>query len=359
MSQNGKLMPQLDQQSTKVLNLTVLQRIDPYVEEILTTAAHVTFYEFNVELSQWSRKDVEGSLFVVKRKTQPRFQFIVMNRRNTENLVEDLLGDFEYEVQVPYLLYRNAAQEVNGIWFYNPRECEEIASLFNRILSAFAKVPPKPKAFTPKSTEFQELERVPTSAIMEGPLEPTESAPSTSAEVSEEPFEHFFGGALHLNNLSNMTSSAPMKLSAVTHTLPSRSLSSSSPTPPPMPIPSPPLPLPSLPVGSMDGSEAGTSRHNAPVKPYLFVPPPSSTTLMPPPIFSKPTAPPLQPPSHGAPLLQPFPPPAPPLSLAPASSMSHGPVITRDGIRGALLKLVQNEHFIDMVYREMMNAHLS
>lgn len=30
-----------------------------------------------------SRKDVEGSLFVVKRNTQPRFQFIVMNRRNT------------------------------------------------------------------------------------------------------------------------------------------------------------------------------------------------------------------------------------------------------------------------------------
>jgi hypothetical protein len=52
----------------------------------------------------------------------------------TENLVEDLLGEFEYEVQVPYLLYRNAAQEVNGIWFYNPRECEEVAKLFQRLL---------------------------------------------------------------------------------------------------------------------------------------------------------------------------------------------------------------------------------
>lgn len=50
----------------------------------------------------------------------------------TDNLVENLLGDFEYEVQVPYLLYRNAAQEVNGIWFYNARECEEVANLFSR-----------------------------------------------------------------------------------------------------------------------------------------------------------------------------------------------------------------------------------
>ncbi|KAK3014634.1 hypothetical protein RJ639_010299 [Escallonia herrerae] len=54
MSQkNGKLMPNLDHNSTKLLNLTVLQRIDPFVEEILFTAAHVTFYEFNIDLSQW------------------------------------------------------------------------------------------------------------------------------------------------------------------------------------------------------------------------------------------------------------------------------------------------------------------
>ncbi|XLR04976.1 hypothetical protein S83_071174 [Arachis hypogaea] len=80
MSQNGKLIPNLDQHSTKLLNLTVLQRIDPFVEEILITAAHVTFYEFNIDLSQWNRKDVEASFFVVKRNTQLRFQFIVMNR---------------------------------------------------------------------------------------------------------------------------------------------------------------------------------------------------------------------------------------------------------------------------------------
>ena len=51
----GKLMPNLDQTSTKLLNLTVLQRIDPFVEEILFTAAHVTFYEFNIENNQWVR----------------------------------------------------------------------------------------------------------------------------------------------------------------------------------------------------------------------------------------------------------------------------------------------------------------
>ncbi len=51
--QTGKPLPQLDQNSTKELNLTVLQRMDRHVEDILTTAAHVTFYQFSVEDSQW------------------------------------------------------------------------------------------------------------------------------------------------------------------------------------------------------------------------------------------------------------------------------------------------------------------
>lgn len=50
----------------------------------------------------------------------------------TDNLVEDLLGDFEYQLQAPYIMYRNAAQEVIGIWFYNSQECQEVANLFSR-----------------------------------------------------------------------------------------------------------------------------------------------------------------------------------------------------------------------------------
>jgi mRNA-decapping enzyme 1B len=63
MSQTGKLMPNLDQQSTKMLNLTVLQRMDPFIEEILITAAHVTFYAFNIETNQWVRACLFTSFF--------------------------------------------------------------------------------------------------------------------------------------------------------------------------------------------------------------------------------------------------------------------------------------------------------
>ncbi|KAL3828591.1 hypothetical protein ACJIZ3_017393 [Penstemon smallii] len=371
MSQNGKLMPNLDEKSTKLLNLTVLQRIDPFVEEILITAAHVTFYEFNIDNSQWSRKDVEGSLFVVKRNTQPRFQFIVMNRRNTDNLVENLLGDFEYEVQVPYLLYRNASQEVNGIWFYNARECEEVANLFSRILNAYSKVPTKSKVSPTKScSEFEELEAVPTLAVMDGPLEPSLSTNTNATNGPDDPtFVNFFNTAMNVGGAPKAAIAGQPYHSSATVLSTSRTQSSVLPTLPT--AQAPPTLSTSTPIMSLlDTSESNiAAKHSTDlVKPSSFFgPPPSSSPLIMPPISSTmPTAPPLNAPGslqrpYGTPLLQPFPPPTPPPSLTPISvpTPNYGPVISREKVREALQVLVQDNQFIDMVYRAVMNAHQS
>lgn len=367
MAQSGKLMPNLDQNSTKLLNLTVLQRIDPSVEEILITAAHVTFYEFNIELSQWSRKDVEGSLFVVKRNKQPRFQFIVMNRRNTENLVENLLGDFEYEIQLPYLLYRNAAQEVNGIWFYNARECEEVANLFGRILSAYSKVPAKPNISSSKS-EFEELEAVPTMAVMDGPLEPSQSTTSNVHDAPDDPaFVNFFSSALNMGNPSIPTITGELQKPSATAIL-------ARPANMPPMVASPQIAsTASLTSASLlsllDTSESNSNSNHVTnlVKPSSFSSlHPATYPLMVAPVSSSlSTAPPLHPPNpqrpYGAPVLQPFPPPTPPPSLTPtsAATANYGPVLSRDKVREALLLLVQDNQFIDLVYRTLLNAHHS
>ncbi|XP_003577832.1 mRNA-decapping enzyme-like protein [Brachypodium distachyon] len=363
---NGaKLTPNLamDAEGTRLLNLTVLQRLDPAVEDILITAAHVTLYDFNIDLNQWSRKDVEGSLFVVKRNTQPRFQFIVMNRRNTDNLVEDLLSDFEYELQPPYLLYRNAAQEVNGIWFYNQHDCDAVANLFGRILNAYARVPPKAKV-PPTKSEFEELEAVPTSAAIDGPLEPP-PASNLISDTPDESLANYFGGAASIGSVSSApmvgrgyppsdsvgSSHVPMIISsaAPTHQIPLPLEASSAP----------PLPL--------QDNNAHASHSTNLVTPAFFAPPSSSAASLAPLASSMlPTAPPLHPTlssaqhsqyGHGTPLLQPFPPPAPPPSFAPAHN-NEGPVISRDKVKDALLRLVQSDQFIDLVYRELQNAHM-
>ncbi|XP_062197577.1 mRNA-decapping enzyme-like protein [Phragmites australis] len=356
----GKVTPNLamDAEATRLLNLTVLQRLDPAVEDILITAAHVTLYGFNIDLNQWSRKDVEGSLFVVKRNTQPRFQFIVMNRRNTDNLVEDLLSDFEYELQPPYLLYRNASQEVNGIWFYNQHECDAVASLFGRILNAYAKVPPKPKVPSAKS-EFEELEAVPTSAAIDGPLEPPPASTAVVSDVPEESLANYFSGAASMGSVTNAQlagrvhpSTESVASSNVPLILPS--VAPAHPAPPSVGSSAPPLPL--------HDTNAHASRSTNLVTPAFFAPPlSSSASLAPPGSSMMPSAPPLHPsaasaqrPPYGTPLLQPFPPPTPPPSLTPAHN--DRPVISRDRVKDALQRLVQSDEFIDLVYRELQKS---
>ncbi|XVE75923.1 hypothetical protein DITRI_Ditri12bG0130600 [Diplodiscus trichospermus] len=363
MSQTGKLMPNLDQQSTKMLNLTVLQRVDPFIEEILITAAHVAFYEFNIDSNQWSRKDVEGSLFVVKRNTQPRFQFTVMNRRNTDNLVENLLGDFEYEVQVPYLLYRNGAQDVNGIWFYNPRECEDVANLFTRILDAYSKVPAKPKVSSNKS-EFEELEAVPSMSVIEGPLEPPATASPATDVPEDTSFVNFFSAAMNLGtNAPNVTNSVQPYYSLSTTPL-------SSHAPPAISAPAPTPSVSSLPLSappSLDSVSSSNQITNL-IKPTFFAPPTSSSSsLMMPPISSSTcTASALHPPinmqrPYCTRLLQPFPPPTPPASLTPGvpPTLLDRPLISRKKVRDALLMLVQDDQFIDVFYQALQKVHHS
>lgn len=363
MSNPAKLMPNLNHQSTKMLNLTVLQRMDPFIEEILITAAHVTLYDFNIDLNHWNRKDVEGSLFVVKRNTQPRFQFVVMNRRNTENLVENLLGDFEFELQVPYLLYRNASQEVNGIWFFNPQECEDVANLFTRILNAYAKVSPKPNVSSSKS-EFGELEAAQTSAVIEESLEPPFT--TASAYVPEDTaFINFFSAATSLGqNPTNVVNSGQLGPIPVPSRVPIV-------VPAPAPahgIPTHPLSVPSSSQILLDmTTDSVNSNHQVTslLTPSSFFTPSSSLSGQSAPLVSSsmPTAihphPNVQR-SHGAPMLQPFPPPSPPVSFTPIPSPSpnYGS-LSRDQVRDALLVLVQENQFIEMFYQALLKVRQS
>ena len=81
---------------------------------------------------------MEGSLFLVKRSQMPRFRFVILNKKSAENYVEDVEGGFEAELNSPYLLYRNKAKEVIGIWFFEESDCKRVADLITRISSTFA-----------------------------------------------------------------------------------------------------------------------------------------------------------------------------------------------------------------------------
>jgi mRNA-decapping enzyme 1B len=117
-------------------NLAVLKRRDTQIESILGSAGHVVLYQFNEENKAWDRKNVEGSLFVVKRASAPQHQFVVLNRLSSENLVETVDETFQTELTEQFLLYRNSSSEILGVWFYSPPERASIADLLASLTSS-------------------------------------------------------------------------------------------------------------------------------------------------------------------------------------------------------------------------------
>lgn len=125
------------------MNVTALKRVDPYVKDIIDTASHVALYSFNREENKWEKTEIEGALFVYSRNGQPQNSIIIMNRLNTNNLVEPVVQKLDLQLQAPFLLYRNSRFRIYGIWFYDKEECVRIASLLEKLIEEVPRIETK------------------------------------------------------------------------------------------------------------------------------------------------------------------------------------------------------------------------
>ncbi|XP_072915395.1 mRNA-decapping enzyme 1B isoform X3 [Hemitrygon akajei] len=115
------------------ISLAALQRQDPYIFHIVDVASQVALYTFSQRDNEWEKTDVEGTLFVYARSASPRHGFTIMNRLNVENRTEPITKDLEFQLQDPFLLYRNAQFSIYGIWFYEKAECQRITELMKNL----------------------------------------------------------------------------------------------------------------------------------------------------------------------------------------------------------------------------------
>lgn len=127
-------MASLDKEKQLEYNLAVLKRRDAAISGVVDMSGHVVLYRFSEETQAWDRRNVEGSLFVVSRSEEPKYQFVVLNRISSENLIESVTSDFQMELTDQFLLYRNEQQEISGIWFYSANERASIAELLQSIV---------------------------------------------------------------------------------------------------------------------------------------------------------------------------------------------------------------------------------
>ncbi|XP_040008071.1 mRNA-decapping enzyme 1A [Xiphias gladius] len=117
-----------------MMSLAALQRQDPYIHKLLDVTGQVALYNFNSKANEWEKTEIEGTLFVYARSASPHHGFTIMNRLSTENLVEPINKDLEFQLQDPFLLYRNGNLGIYSIWFYDKRDCQRIAQLMVKIV---------------------------------------------------------------------------------------------------------------------------------------------------------------------------------------------------------------------------------
>jgi hypothetical protein len=109
----------------------------------LDTAAHVALYCFNNNEAKWEKTEVEGALFLYSRDSQPSHAFIIMNRLNTNNLVEPVKPSLDFQIKEPFLLYKTGQASIYGIWFYNKNDCHRFSQNLNKVVKTLGKEPPK------------------------------------------------------------------------------------------------------------------------------------------------------------------------------------------------------------------------
>ncbi|XP_028265122.1 mRNA-decapping enzyme 1A isoform X2 [Parambassis ranga] len=117
-----------------MMSLAALQRQDPYINNLLDVTGQVALYNFNSKANEWEKTEIEGTLFVYSRSASPHHGFTIMNRLSTENLVEPINKDLEFQLQDPFLLYRKGNLGIYSIWFYDKRDCQRIAQLMVKIV---------------------------------------------------------------------------------------------------------------------------------------------------------------------------------------------------------------------------------
>ncbi|XP_023936828.2 mRNA-decapping enzyme 1B [Bicyclus anynana] len=121
------------------MNFAALKRADPYAREIIDSATHVALYTF--EENEWEKTNIEGALFVYSRNGEPYHSLVIMNRLNTNNLIEPVSKGIELQLKEPFLLYRNAKCRIYGIWFYDKDECVRVATKLNSLVKDSMKAP--------------------------------------------------------------------------------------------------------------------------------------------------------------------------------------------------------------------------
>jgi len=118
--------------------LESLQSQDPSIEQIVAYSKFVVAYLLQQEGQNpgWRKANIEGPVYVVRRKAQPAYQLIVKNQFSATDLQDNLHPAWELDCQKNYVFYKveDTSKRIRGLWFHDDSARQKLEAELEKIL---------------------------------------------------------------------------------------------------------------------------------------------------------------------------------------------------------------------------------
>merc|ERR1719188_108166 len=142
--------------------LESLQQQDAEIDHIVVYSKFVVAYLLQQDGPNpgWRKANIEGPVYLVRRRVNPRYQLLVKNQFSQNNLLDSLHPDWELDCQKNYVFYKveDPSKRIRGLWFHDDAERTKIEEALERTLDELRNKPqvepqtepsPAPKAPAP------------------------------------------------------------------------------------------------------------------------------------------------------------------------------------------------------------------
>merc|ERR1712232_1551345 len=85
----------------------------------------------------WRKANIEGPVYLVQRSTAPKFQVLVLNQFNNNNLVDGFHASWELDCQKNYVFYKveDTSKRIRGLWFHDDAERQRVEGALEKTLT--------------------------------------------------------------------------------------------------------------------------------------------------------------------------------------------------------------------------------
>lgn len=116
---------------------------DPQIAAIVAYSKFVVVYLLQQEGATpgWRKANIEGPVYVVRRRSAPWYQLIVKNQFSATDLQDNLHPNWELDCQKNYAFYKveDTTKRIRGLWFHDDKERQKLEGELSKLLDEIRK----------------------------------------------------------------------------------------------------------------------------------------------------------------------------------------------------------------------------